>query len=201
MDAYTVYVKMKHQLEVQLSDQISIQDTAILAGDRHICEKLGKINIYKVTKEDHNVIIIDLFDIINAIHEYYPSVNIESVGNSQTVVRVKEQKKKRSMLLFLFVWLLLFFGSGLAIMYFHEDVIMRQVQQQIYFMITGHRLETPYLLQIPYSFGLGVGMILFFNHLFKKKINEEPSPLDIEMVNYEQYIDQYLILNENKSEK
>ena len=41
-------------------------------------------------------------------------------------------------------------------------------------------------------------MILFFNHVFKKRFNEEPSPLEVEMFNYQQDLDQYVIMNENK---
>ncbi|MFA8437943.1 stage V sporulation protein AA [Pueribacillus sp. YX66] len=201
MDTPTIYVKMKHQLEVNLSDKISIQDTTFLAGNKEICEKLGPLIVHEVKEKDHNVIIIDLLHVIDTIYEYDPIIEIESVGLTQTVVRVREQKKNRSFILFIFVWLLLFFGSGLAIMYFHEDVSMREVHQHIYFMVTGNKIEFPLLLQIPYSIGLGVGMILFFNHLFKKKLNEEPSPLDIEMFNYEQDLDQYLIVHENKSER
>ncbi len=41
-------------------------------------------------------------------------------------------------------------------------------------------------------------MILFFNHVFKKRINEEPSPLEVEMFNYQQNIDHYMIINESE---
>ena len=54
------------------------------------------------------------------------------------------------------------------------------------------------MFQIPYSIGLGLGMVLFFNHFFRKRINEEPSPLEVEMFNYQQDIDQYVIIHENK---
>ncbi|MFP3360102.1 stage V sporulation protein AA, partial [Planococcus sp. SIMBA_143] len=36
-----------------------------------------------------------------------------------------------------------------------------------------------------------------FNHLFKKRFNEEPSPLEVEMFNYQQDLDQYVIVHEN----
>lgn len=75
---------------------------------------------------------------------------------------------------------------------------MQLVHQKIYYMITGHYKEQPLLLQVPYSFGLGLGMILFFNHLFRKRLNEEPSPLEVEMFNYQQDLDQYVIVHENK---
>jgi len=41
-------------------------------------------------------------------------------------------------------------------------------------------------------------MVIFFNHAFKKKFNEEPSPLEVEIFNYQQDIDHYILLNENK---
>lgn len=41
-------------------------------------------------------------------------------------------------------------------------------------------------------------MILFFNHVFKKRLNEEPSPLEVEMFKYQLDLDHYVALNENK---
>ena len=75
---------------------------------------------------------------------------------------------------------------------------MQEVHQRLYEMITGKKEDKPLLLQISYSLGLGIGMILFFNHVFRKRINEEPSPLEVEMFNYQQSLDQYVILHENK---
>ena len=83
-------------------------------------------------------------------------------------------------------------------MNFHEDVSMLQVHQKIYTIITGETKEHPLLLQIPYSIGIGIGMILFFNRVFKKRLNEEPSPLEVEMFLYQQNLDQYVAIHENK---
>jgi stage V sporulation protein AA len=41
-------------------------------------------------------------------------------------------------------------------------------------------------------------MILFFNHFFQKRFNEEPSPLEVEMFNYQMDLDNYVIIHENK---
>lgn len=201
VDRQTIYVKMKHHHEVKPSADIYIRDVASLAGEETVCEKIKNLRLYKVTKKDKNVVIIDILQVINTIHAYDSNIEVQPIGLTHTVVRVKEKRKPYSFILFLFTWLLLFLGSGLAIMYFHEDVNMREVHQKIYWMITGNKIDHPWLLQIPYSLGLGIGMILFFNHLFKKKFNEEPSPLEIEMFNYEQSLDQYLIVHENKSER
>jgi len=96
------------------------------------------------------------------------------------------------------VWLILFVGSAMTIINFHYDVSMQEVQQKLHFLITGERNETPLWIQIPYSIGLGVGMLLFFNHWFNKRFNEEPSPLEIEIYNYQQNLDHYLAYYENE---
>ncbi len=75
---------------------------------------------------------------------------------------------------------------------------MRDVHIALYEIITGERNDYPYLLQIPYSIGLGLGMIVFFNHIFKKRLNEEPSPLEVEMFNYQLDLDQYVAMHENQ---
>jgi stage V sporulation protein AA len=86
----------------------------------------------------------------------------------------------------------------MGIMNFHDDVSMQSVQEKLYTIITGKNTSKPLLFQIPYSLGLGLGMILFFNHVFRKRINEEPSPLEVEMFNYQQDIDSYVVIHENK---
>lgn len=200
MDAQAIYIKMKPHIDAELNQTIPIGQTAHLIGNEPLCKKIAELPAHIVKKEDNNVIIIDLMRIIAIIGKHFPNLDIESIGPSQTIVRVKEQKKRHSIPLFIFVWLLLFFGSGLAIMNFHEDVSMLAVQQKMYEMITGKENDFPLLLQVPYSIGLGIGMILFFNHLFKKKFNEEPSPLEIEMFKYEQDLNQYLILTEGQKD-
>ena len=75
---------------------------------------------------------------------------------------------------------------------------MQDAHQRLYKIITGKNVAKPLMFQIPYSFGLGLGMILFFNHVFKKRLNEEPSPLEVEMFNYQQDLDRYVVMHENK---
>jgi stage V sporulation protein AA len=112
------------------------------------------------------------------------------------LVEIEERGSKPSVVAIALVWLLLFIGSGLAIMNFHADVSMLEVHRRIYELITGKSEPFPLILQIPYSFGIGLGMIVFFNHLFKKKFNEEPSPLEVEMFMYQESVNHYVITEE-----
>lgn len=198
MESEILYLRMRHRLLVSPDQTVRIEDVAQLVGPDEITSTVGQLVTHKITVHDKTIVIIDLMKVLRRIREYKPDLEIQTVGPPQTIIEVQYPKSKITGIYFVIVWLLLFIGSGLAIMNFHEDVSMQQVHQKIYFIITGKQNEYPLLLQIPYSIGLGLGMVLFFNHIFKKRFNEEPSPLEVEMFNYQQDLDQYVIMNENK---
>ncbi|KQL53650.1 stage V sporulation protein AA [Heyndrickxia shackletonii] len=194
----SIYLRMRNRVEVNQNSRITLNDIAqIIAPDKYL-KQLKEIFIYQVTKEDKNTVVIDVMKIIDVLKKKWSELDIQLVGPSQTIVEVIYKKRTVSLPFFIIIWLLLFIGSALAIMNFHEDVSMQEVHQKIYKMITGRTVNKPLILQIPYSIGLGLGMIIFFNHIFKKRFNEEPSPLEVEIFNYQQDLDQYVIVNENK---
>ncbi|MFC0271518.1 stage V sporulation protein AA [Metabacillus herbersteinensis] len=194
----TIYLRLRHRIQVYPNDVITIGKIAQIVGNKELTEKLRNSVIHQITIRDKNRVVIDVMRVLSEIHKFDHQIDVQMVGASQTIVEIIFEKKKLSPILFVAVWFLLFVGASLAIMNFHEDVSMQQVHQRIYTIITGEKVEQPLLLQIPYSIGLGLGMILFFNHLFKKRINEEPSPLEVEMFNYQLDLDQYVAMNENK---
>ncbi|MDQ0244312.1 stage V sporulation protein AA [Bacillus fengqiuensis] len=194
----TVYLRMRHRVQVNPNETVRLGQIALIIARADTKEKLQKLPIHQVTMSDRNIIVVDVMKVIAEMRKEDAELDIQNIGPAQTIVEVMFKKKNYSGFFFALVWLLLFIGAALAIMNFHEDVSMRQVHQKLFYMLTGVKDEKPLLLQIPYSFGLGLGMVLFFNHLFRKRINEEPSPLEVEMFNYQQDLDQYVIMHENK---
>ncbi|EHA31476.1 stage V sporulation protein AA [Bacillus subtilis subsp. subtilis str. SC-8] len=179
-------------------DIITVGDAAQIEGQLQLKKKLSAMPLYQVSEKDKNIVILDIIQVLRAIHLQDPTIDVQTVGGAETIVEIQYRKRNLSTVLFIGVWLLLFIGSCLAIMNFHEDVSMRDVHIALYEIITGERNDYPYLLQIPYSIGLGLGMIVFFNHIFKKRLNEEPSPLEVEMFNYQLDLDQYVAMHENQ---
>lgn len=121
--------------------------------------------------------------VMKALMNVVPQDDIQSLESSQTIVEVVYEEKRWGYLYVPIVWLLLFIGSGLAIMNFHEDVSMQQVQQRLYRVITGKEVEKPLWFQIPYSLGLGLGMILFFNHFLKSELTKNRAHLKLRCFN------------------
>lgn len=197
-----VYLRLRHRVQATQTQLLKIGDIAQIVASENIKDLVGNTSIHQVKPEDKKLIVIDVMKVIREINTHFPTLEVQIMGDSEAIVEVYLEKKPFKPLFFSIVWLLLFIGAGLAIMNFHEDVSMRAVHQKLYEIITGEPNAKPLLLQIPYSFGLGLGMILFFNHLFKKRINEEPSPLEVEMFNYQQSLDHYIAVHENsESEK
>ena len=188
---------MRNRLKVSPTYEVKLGDVAQLAGDSSVVELLQNEIVYKITVHDKTHVVIDVMKVIEIIQQKASHVQINLLGSGQTLVEIIYEKEGAPNF-FGLVWLLLFIGAALAIIYFHEDVSMQQVHQRLYYMITGEFNAQPLLFQIPYSLGLGLGMVLFFNHVFQKRINEEPSPLEVEMFQYQQSLDQYVIVNENK---
>lgn len=192
-----VYVRMKKSIEVTHLKRILLKHIALISTSHELKKELENMPVYNITKKDQNIIIIDSFLVVDHLNKHYPNFEFQLIGPVQTIIRVVS-KKSPSILLASLVWILLFIGTAMTIMNFHYDVSMQEVQQKLHYLLTGEENQFPLWIQIPYSFGLGVGMLLFLNHWFKKRFNEEPSPLEVELFKYQQSIDQYVSYYENK---
>ncbi|GAB6933546.1 stage V sporulation protein AA [Calditerricola satsumensis] len=198
----TLYMSMKERIYVRPQTVVKVGDVATFVGDPAVIQMLRPLPLYPIQMSDGQLVVIDVMHVIDAIHRRLPHVDVVPVGPTETIIEVLYDRRRPHLLFVALTWILLFVGSGLALMNFHGDVSMEEVHRRLYFLITGEFNAEPLVLQIPYSLGIGVGMVLFFNHLFRKKLNEEPSPLEVEMFLYQQNLDQYVIANERaKREK
>ncbi|MFS0776176.1 stage V sporulation protein AA [Neobacillus sp. 3P2-tot-E-2] len=194
----TIYIRMRNRVLAKPEESIYLEDIAQIIAPETVISKLKKLKVHQISIKDKNIVIIDVMKVISLISGLIENADVQTIGPAQTIVEVILKKKQMSLPFFILIWFLLFFGSAMAIMNFHDDVSMRSVQEKLYKIITGVEDSKPWIFQIPYSIGLGLGMILFFNHVFKKRINEEPSPLEVEMFNYQMDLDNYVIIHENK---
>ncbi|WP_422660749.1 stage V sporulation protein AA [Paenibacillus sp. EC2-1] len=197
----TVFLQLRSRIRLPRDQTVKLGDVAFIVCDPEWEDPLRSLPLVQPKDGDGNRLLMDLILIIPKIRQLIPNVQIEPMGNHHTLVELVGPSAKPSRFWFPIVWLLLFFGSALTIMNFHADVNMLEVQIRIVEMVTGHRDEHPYLFQIAYSLGLGFGMTVFFNHLFKKKWNEEPTPLEVEMYLYQENLDQFVVAEEYRKMK
>lgn len=85
-------------------------------------------------------------------------------------------------------------------MTFNNDASVGDVFQEIYRLALGEEAGDYRVLELSYSIGLALGVILFFNHFSVWKLNTDPTPLEVEMRLYEDNICQTLIQNDGRKE-
>ncbi|MBB3109222.1 stage V sporulation protein AA [Paenibacillus phyllosphaerae] len=192
-----LYLRLRRRIGIKPGDVVTLGMAArLFAADPKLEQRLQSLVLHRHSEKDGNRVVIDLLQIVKAIQDEEPLTEVEPFGDPQVLVTVADKVPKPNRFLLVVAWLLLFFGSGLAIMNFHTDVSMKEVHERITELVTGTKTEHPLWLQIPYSLGIGIGMVLFFNHLFRKRFNEEPNPLEVELYLYEENVNSYVIADE-----
>ena len=93
-----------------------------------------------------------------------------------------------------------FVGAAFSIMTFNNDVGISKLFAQIYELTTGEIKRGLTLLEISYSVGIAIGIIVFFNHFGKRKFSVDPTPIEVEMRTYENEIQTTLIQNYERKE-
>ena len=86
-------------------------------------------------------------------------------------------------------------------MSFHSDAQIPKIFQNYYYIFFGEYNDMPLILAIPYTIGLGVGIILFFNHFSKIYVTKDPTPIEIEMTTYEKETNTSIIDALNRKQK
>lgn len=198
--APVLYLRLKKYIRLPAGRRVPLSAIAQICAEAEWEEPLSRLPIVTAEQtEKPRSMLIDMMQVIQKIKALEPEMTIEFLGEPQVLVEFEKTRASQPKWIWVAtVCLLLFMGSGLAIMNFHADVSMAEVHQKLYFFITGQQERYPLSLQIPYSFGLGLGMILFFNRILKKKMNNEPDPLELEMFNYQENINHYTIMQEMK---
>ncbi|MCL2575780.1 MAG: stage V sporulation protein AA [Defluviitaleaceae bacterium] len=191
-----IYIKPKKKAEIAaINNNLYVKDVAEVYTDAALREKAENVKLTPITKGD--TFVISAFDIIKAISAALPSHPISNVGEIDTLVSVAKKPPKKSkiwsFIKIAFICIILFAGSTSAIMAFHTDSQLGTVFKQFHKIFVGEEIEKPLLINIPYSIGLALGIMVFFNHFAGRKFTKEPSPIQVEMEIYEKDIEDALI--------
>ena len=78
---------------------------------------------------------------------------------------------------------------------------IREVFGQIYELLTGQEPQSVTALEIAYSIGLALGILVFFNHIGGRRITSDPTPIEVEMRKYETDVNQALTETADREKK
>lgn len=192
----TIYIKAEQNIELQTED-VYVKDIGKVAcSDANILAKVKTIKLHHFKPEEEKRQVISILKVIEEIDKLYPGISVESIGEPDVLVefiKVSKHKGTIQLIKLIFVSAVSFFGTAFTIMAFHNDIGINDVFAKIYEMVTGMQSDGYGVLELSYSAGLAVGIILFFNHIGGRRITKDPTPIEVEMRVYEKDVNKALI--------
>ena len=196
MEKTTLYLKLEKNVEIATQD-IFLKDLGTLfCENESIVNKCKSLTICKLPPVKDARKVISVMKLIELIGQNFPEVRVENIGETDVVVesiKAEQMPKWKEVLKICFVSAISFFGTAFTIMAFHNDIGITDLFDGVHEMITGTKSSGHSILEISYSIGLSVGIIVFFNHIGGKRITKDPTPIEVEMRIYEDEVNQTLI--------
>ncbi len=204
MSDKTIYLKMDAKVKTS-SEKICMGDLGkIYCKENSVVSKLKTIPVYHFKEEDHNRCVIGVLKIIEIIHENYPTFTVDVIGETECVIDRIKRKKPAPFWEWAkvgFISAICFFGTMYTIMAYHNEINLVTMFEDFYAMVTGMPNDGFTPLEVSYSIGLSLGIIIFYNHLGKRKLTPDPSPVTVEMRTYEDDVNRSIVELSNREEK
>lgn len=202
---------MKAILNMKIPKNIQVNYKSVTLGDiakfectdKEIINRIKTIKILNIPDCKHNRFVFSVLKVMELIHDIYPTLEINNIGEIDFIIDYevpRKQSKIVSVLKLVMVCLTVFMGAGFTIMTFNNDVGVSLIFKQMYKLIMGTESDGYMVIELTYSIGIFLGIILFFNHFGAKKITTDPTPIEVEMRLYEDEINTTLIEGVNRKQ-
>lgn len=201
--AKNLYLKLNQITEVHEKD-VYLRDVAELySADPSVLGKCRALKVKKISSDRNCRYVGSALDVIELISREDPSIQVENMGETDFIIdyqRPAAPNPAWEWAKTAFVCLVCFCGAAFAIMTFNNDANVTDVFREIYRLALGREAAGMTVLELHYSIGLALGVVLFFNHVSAWKISADPTPLEVEMRLYEENISKTVIQNDGRKE-
>ncbi len=179
-----IYLKQKEKIVVYDKLNVTVGDLCDVISDD---KRIEDLVVYKINESEYKRYVITSIDITRRILQYNKTLCVNISGINDTVVEYKKKKNDGILqkIKVLVVGVVVFAGASTTIMSFHNETAIPDVFNQYYKLFFGTGNYSELFITIPYSLGIALGIILFFNHIFGKSLTDSPTPIEVEIVKYE----------------
>lgn len=193
-----LYVKIEQNIPIS-KKSITFKDIATLyCTNKNIVQKLEKEIFYTLPNDAPQKNMFTIAKVYEGIHKIYPNLTIENLGECDFIIDYEHPDKKElgkgmEYLKTVLVSLVILFGAAFTIMTFNEDVSVSDVFDKVYELVMGSKKAGGSIIEICYAIGLPIGILVFYNHFRRRKIKDDPTPMQVEMHTYEEQVNKALI--------
>lgn len=192
----TLYLKIEQNVQVH-DTHVTLGDIAQLScSNKDIENRIKTLKIQDATGGKPGRHALSVMEIIDGIQKEYPSLDINNIGEADFLITYENPKQPGEILSWIktiCVCFLAFFGAAFTIMTFNNDVDIPKLFGQLFFQFTGRHSDGFTILELSYSIGVGLGILIYFNHFAGRKLTADPTPMEVEMRLYEDEINKTLI--------
>lgn len=208
----TVYIKIEQCVAVQ-DRNVTLGDIAsITSSNEAMVRQIKQKKIYQFRDEDARgkkmpdtqKKMFSILKVIECIQADYPNAEIDNEGETDFIIEYSKNPQKSKMIVWLktaLISVLVFFGAAFTIMSFNNDISVTELFDKFYYQVMGSKSDGMTELEASYVLGVAVGIFVFFNHLGKKKMSTDPTPLQVQMRKFEQDLDMTYIQNADRGGK
>lgn len=199
----TIYLNVEQSAAIDRK-KVYIKDVAeVFCQDKKIKSHVENIVFMEFQSEKADKKVYSTCYLIEQILLRHSDCQVENLGEAEFIVYYQPEDSKaklKNAIKLILVSLLAFFGAAFSIMTFNTDVTTPELFDKIYVMFMGVEPDGPGVLQAAYSIGLFFGVMLFFNHGGRYKLTNDPTPLQVQMRQYEQSVNQTFITDADRNE-
>lgn len=199
-----VYLKLDRKIKID-KKQIKVEDIGkVYTSNMQLANKIKNTTIYLIQAHKKCSYAISVLKVLEQIKKVDSNIEIYNLGETDFIIEYVPAKKSSKLFQIaktIFVCITIFLGSAFAIMTFNEDASVDKLFALIYKTVMGKEKTGGSLLEIGYCIGLPIGTIVFFNHFSKFKIDNDPTPLQIQMRLHEEEISKAMIENASREGK
>ena len=196
-----LYIKLDEHVRTEKNDVPLSKVAGVYCQDEELKSQAEKVIVYSFQEGEKEKAVFSLIYIYKKIYECMGSnIQIHSVGASECLVDWIQEKRPSKLLGYVqvvLVGLVTFFGAAFTIMTYNADAGVPDVFRTLYEIFTG-RSGGNGVLELTYSIGIGIGVIVFFHH-FEKKGRKTPTAMEVQMNKYEKdVVDSYVKYEERR---
>jgi len=199
-----LYLKAEQNAEV-MESQVCVKDIAsVYCSDKNVCARAKAIRVHQFHEKEDKRQVISILKVIELIERECGGVTVINLGENDILIEfihVDKHKGPVQWIKMIFVAAISFFGTGFTIMAFHNDISINKIFSKVYELVMGYPADGYSILEVSYSVGLAIGIILFFNHIGGRRITKDPTPIEVEMRIYETDVNKALIQTADREGK
>ena len=192
----TLYIQTDMNILIK-HPHVYLQDIARLScSNSKVLNRLRVLPVANLNPHTPGRYTMSVMDLVDLIQKKEPDLDITPLGELSFILTYQPPGKPQmifEILKVVFISLASFFGAAFSIMTFNTDADVGTLFKQIYQQVTGNVSNGFTILEISYSIGLAAGVLFFFNHFGRKKFSADPTPMQVQMRQYEDNVNTTLL--------